>query len=182
MLPLDDPRWEDLNHRGWTAGHRYSLEPDAPFVPKELAALLDDPADIERFSALWPYLCSEGTTWAAAYAAVPYVVELASRLPAGQRFEHLYFVGLVVMCSCPEAGESFVIKPYLRESYQVALGQALPLLAETLASSPLDELHTRYLLAATAALKGHPRLGTALNEIHRSTACPSCGTEVRIWD
>jgi hypothetical protein len=71
MLSLDDPRWLDLNHRGWAQGTRYGLDPNAPFVPDELARLLQDPSDLKRFRSLWPYLCSEGTAWAAAYAALP---------------------------------------------------------------------------------------------------------------
>src|SRR5262249_40744604 len=129
MLRLDDPRWNKLNHRGWTDGARYSMDPEAPYVPDELTKLLEDPSDIERFQSLWPYLCSEGTTWAAAYAAVPYVVEIAKRLSPAQRWEHLYVVGLIVICSCPDCGESFTIKPYLAKSYRQALTEALPLLA-----------------------------------------------------
>jgi len=42
--------------------------------------------------------------------------------------------------------------------------QALALLAETL-TVPHDEATTRYLLAAAAALKGHPSLGDVLNDL-----------------
>jgi hypothetical protein len=178
MLLLDDPLWKELDHSGWASGARYSLDQNAPFVPDVLAELWERPSDIERFRALWPYLCSEGTAWSAAYAAVPYVVELAKRLPPEQRFEHLCFLGLVVMCSCPERGESFAIKPYLTESYRRALAHALPLLLETLAGQH-DAAETRYLLAATAALKGHPKLGDVLENldcIHQQ--CPRCGENV----
>jgi hypothetical protein len=143
-----------------------------------LAKLAEAPSDIERFRDLWPYLCSEGTAWAAAYAAVPYIVELAKRLPHQRRFEHLYFLGSVVMSSCPERGESFAIKPYLAESYRRALAEALPLLAETLVGRH-DLTATRYLLAAAAALKGHPKLGEVLDNldcIHQR--CPRCGEDV----
>jgi hypothetical protein len=162
MLPLDDPRWKELNHGNWSDGKPSS--PNAPFVPSELAKLVEHPLDLERFNDLWPWMCSEGTTWAAAYAAIPYTVALAKQVPASQRFDYLYFVGLVVMCSCPEAGESFAIKPYLAESYEQALIEALELIAETL-RSPHDVTETRYLLAATAALKGHARLGKVLNDL-----------------
>jgi hypothetical protein len=177
MLPLDDPRWNDLNHRGWTGGQRYYMDSDAPYVPEELTKLIENPSDIERFQSLWPYLCSEGTTWAAAYAAVPYLVEIAKRLSPQQRWEHLYVVGLVVMCSCPDRGESFAIKPYLADSYRQALAEALPLLAETLVHRH-DLTETRYLLAAIAALKGHPKLGAVLNDLDGICCkCPKCGED-----
>src|ERR1035441_10002389 len=98
MLPLDDPRWPDLDHRGWSARTLFS-DRDAPFVPAELRHLLGNPTDRQRFTALWPYLCSEGTAWPVAYAAVPYLVEIARQLSPAERFEHVYVVGLVVMCS-----------------------------------------------------------------------------------
>ena len=30
MLALDDPRWKELDHRGWTEGKRDDLDSDAP--------------------------------------------------------------------------------------------------------------------------------------------------------
>jgi hypothetical protein len=194
MLSLDDPRWKELDHRGWSSGVRSSLDPDAPFVPDELAKLLDAPSDLERFGSLWPYLCSEGTAWDAAYAAVPYAVELARRLPPAQRFEYLYFAGLVVIRSggvrfeylyfaglvvirSGGVGQGSLswVKPYLLEGYQRAVAEALPLLAETLVC-PQDPTETRYLLAAAAAFKGNPELGEVLNELHSICGqCPRCG-------
>src|SRR5262245_27033477 len=38
-LPLDDPRWKELNHRNWSHGKRSDRTPDAPFVPDELSEL-----------------------------------------------------------------------------------------------------------------------------------------------
>jgi hypothetical protein len=178
MLSLGDPRWKDLNHRGWTSGARYHLDPGAPFVPDELARLLKDPTDIERFDLLWPYLCSEGTAWAAAYAVTPYAIELARHVPPDQRLNYLYFIGLVAMCSCPQEGESFAIKPYLAESYRRSLTEAILLIAELLVI-PYGLTETRYLLAAIAALKGHVKLGRVLNYLDSICAqCPRCGEDV----
>jgi hypothetical protein len=182
MLALDDPRWKELDHRGWTEGKRYDLDSDAPYVPEALSALLSEPGNVERFSSLWPYLCSEGTAWAAAYAAVPYVVEVASRLPPDRRFEHLYFVGLVVIYSYPEDGESFAIKPYLVDSYRAALERALPLLAETLVCQLAEVREIRELLAVAAALKGYPELGAMLQRPEFSVTCRKCGDEVTLRD
>lgn len=175
-LPLNDPRWRDLNHRNWSHGKR--SDSDAPFVPDELAELAKKPGDLGRFSDLWPWLCSEGTAWAAAYAAVPYAVEFAKRVQPKRRFEYLCFVGLVVICSCPDRGESFEIKPYLAKGYRRALAEALPLLAETLLARH-DATETRYLLAAAAALKGHCKLAQVLDHLECTCGeCPKCGESV----
>lgn len=131
MLPLDDPRWRDLNHRSWSQGH--PVDSMSPFVPDELAALDANPADFERFNALWPYLSSEGTTWAAAYAAAPYLVCFARRLPVERRTMYLIVLGLIEADSCPNSEKrSFAIECYLEAGYRRALAEAMSLLAESL--------------------------------------------------
>jgi len=160
FLPLDDPRWRELG---------------PPSVPDELSELLKNPADLERFEDLSPDLCSDGTTWPPAYAAVPYIVELAKRVEPQQRFRYLCEIGLVVTCACPEPEGSIEIKDYLVEGYQKALVEALPLVCETLASRH-DVTETRYLLAAVAALKGYCKLAEVLQNMDGVCGeCPKCG-------
>jgi hypothetical protein len=177
-LALDDPRWNELATRDSVARNPSHREPRTPIVVTELAHLLARPTGIERFRELWPSLCSEGTAWSAAYAAVPHIVELARQLPPEQRVEHLFFVGLVVLCSCPDQGEAFEIKPYLEDSYRRALTEALALLAATLPYRH-DASDTRYLLAAAAALKGHRKLSDVLAHLDCvCESCPKCGATV----
>jgi hypothetical protein len=178
LLPLDDPRWAELDHRNWRHGSRSEWSPDAPFVPDELSLLTENPADIERFRKLWPWLCSEGTTYAAAYAAVPYMVTFAERLPPENRFEYLCVVGLVEAYSSPEKGGSFAIKEFLMAGYRDALSRALALIAETLCvKHAITE--TRYLLGAVAALKGHRKLAIVLQDMDAiSGDCPQCGETI----
>jgi hypothetical protein len=59
-------------------------------------------------------------------------------------------------------------------AYRHALPEALKLLAGTL-TAPHDHNTTQYLLAAAAALKGHPTLGGAIDDLGLDTKCPSCG-------
>jgi hypothetical protein len=178
LLPLDDPRWKELDLRNWRGGRRSEWTPDGPFVPDELSELAKNPVDIERFRGLWPWLCSEGTTYAAAYAAVPYMVAFAERLPPERRFEYLCVVGLVEADSCPEQGESCAIKEYLADGYRRALARALALIAETLCV-PHDVSETRYLLGAVAAIKGHRKLAKVLQDMDAiSGECPKCGEMV----
>jgi hypothetical protein len=178
FLPLDDPRWRELEHRGWSNGCRCHLDPTAPFVPDELAKLAVDPSDFERLSSLWPYLCSEGTTWAAAYGAVPYFVDFARRLPAEQRAEYLIVLGLIVVHSCAEAGTSFEIKTFVERPYRRAVSDAFSLLMETLAVET-DTAKLRYLLGSAAALRGHLRLAAVLQDLDAVYGdCPKCGESV----
>ncbi|HET8669572.1 MAG TPA: hypothetical protein VFM05_02800 [Candidatus Saccharimonadales bacterium] len=157
-LPLDDPRWASLMTRNGRAA----------YVPDELRALLARPSNGRRFSSLWPALCSEDTAWPAAYAALPYVLEIARALKPAERVEHLYFIGYVSMCE--ESGE---VPDYLADTYRETLHESLPLLAETLVSATLNEEETRYLLAAFAALKGHRDLGQVIDCL--DSGCPHCG-------
>lgn len=177
MLLLDDPRWTELDHRGWSGGERSRQDAGAPYVADELRALTLTPSDLARFRSLWPYLCSEGTAWSAAYAAVPHLVNIAASLSPSARFEYIYVVGLVRICEAFASGPSFELKPYLADSYHAALERALSLIAESLVS-PHDLAETRYLLAATAALKGHRQLGDILNALDTYAECSECGAEV----
>ena len=168
MLPLDDPRWKRLAHRNWSEGR------GAPDVAAELARLLKHPEDTNGFQELWPYLYSEGTLYPAAYAAVPYVLEIARRLPPYQRAEHLMLIGYAAV---PEdASLSFLgdVSPLVELDYRQSLKAALPLLSETLLH-PLDRDMLRFLLAALAGLKGHFPLQEALENLD---CCPEYGEQI----
>lgn len=172
MLPLDDDRWKELDHRGWSDGSRSKWDRDAPFIPDELRILMEAPHDLARFGALWPYLCSEETTWPAAYAAVPYLVEMAAKLSPSERYEYVVVVGLIATYASHKD-----IKPYLENAYRSALRRALALLSEMIVV-PHNLENTRYLLSAVAALKGHPKLGDTLAALDIFADCPKCGTKI----
>jgi len=174
MLPLDDPRWRDLDHRGWSGGGASPYDPDAPFVPDELRYLLDNPADQERFTRLWPYLCSEGTAWPASFGSVPYLIEIARQLYPADRFEYVYVVGLVLMCAGTYGQTPDGLPADIAAAYKHALPEALTLLAKTLTALH-DEATSQLLLAAAAALKGHPALGDAIDALGLVTRCQKCG-------
>jgi len=177
MLPLDDPRWPDLGHRNWSPGQRPGDDPGVPFVPEELRRLLSDPADLGRFTDLWPYLCSEDTAWPAAYAAVPYLVELARRLRPARRGDYLYVVGYIVICSGPYGQTPPGLPEDIASAYRQALPEALSLITEQLATAQ-SLMDTRYHLAATAALKGFPELGEFLSNLEASLECQACGENI----
>lgn len=145
-LSLDDPRWADLQCRGGSASH----------VPSQLQHLLDHPGDSAAFANLWPELCSEGTTWPAAFAAAPYIVQIASMLPPGKRLDHLAVLGLARMGE-PETE----IPCHLVAAYDSTHRTALALIGSELVFEHGPE-NTRLLLAAAAAMKGYPGIGEAI--------------------
>jgi hypothetical protein len=177
MLSLDDPRWLELGHRNWSPGQRPGDDPGVPFVPEELRGLLSDPADFGRFTDLWPYLCSEDTAWPAAYAAVPYLVELARRRRPAERGDYLYVVGFIVMCSGPYGATPSGLPEDIAAAYRQALAEALPLITGQLATAQ-SLMDTRYFLAATAALKGFPEFGEFLNNLDANLECQACGETI----
>ncbi|MEM7317078.1 MAG: hypothetical protein AAF497_28425 [Planctomycetota bacterium] len=177
LLPLNDVRWKDLCHRDFSDGEPSDWVPDAPFVPDVLTKLVDRPESLDIWNDLWPWLCSEGTAWSAAFAVVPYAVEFARRVPPESRFDYLVFIGSVIQCSCPNSGPACELKPFLKASYLQALQLALPLIGETL-SADHDQTETRYLLSAIAALKGHIRLANVLENIDCISAECACGESV----
>ena len=164
-LPLNDPRWNDLSARCGSAG----------FVAEKLAHLFEHPDDLEAFDKLSGELSCENTTWSAAYAAAPYIVEIARRLSPAQRLKHMICVGYMAYSECSESGKWFEKPADLAESYEQALRDCLPLLAETLLCEHNAE-ETRYLLASAAALKGHRSLGDALEGL--DCGCPHCGEDI----
>lgn len=173
MLALDDERWKQLSHRGLSGGRKSELDSDAPYIPDVLRELFANPHDRELFDGMIPYLCSEGTTWPAAYAATPYIVELASRVSPPERANYLIWVGLIVIDSIP--AES--VDELLRDDYVKALKSALPLLLETFMEE-LRGYEIRYLLAALAALKGYLQLGEILANLDTYSYCQECDSEL----
>src|SRR5262245_135320 len=122
-LPLDDPRWSKLDTR---SGH-------ADWVPRWLGTLLKRPDDREMFADSWPDLCSEGTAWSAAFAATPYIADLAAAVPIESRQDYVYFVGLVAMNSVrSRPGGPFGLRRFLASGHREALHRALSLAIEVL--------------------------------------------------
>ena len=174
MLSLDDNRWKELDHRGWSKGERGY--PDAPYIPDELKLLLENPHDFDRLDYISPYLSSENTTWAAAYAAIPYIVEIARKVSPKERTPCLDTIGFIAWNSASNVEEGAVIKPFLPAYYE-ALREAMPLLIETILEEH-DAATTRYLLATLAALKGHVDLGEVISALSYYNECPNCDEKI----
>jgi hypothetical protein len=158
MLALNSSRWATLEVRSGSAVS----------VPYEITYLLEHPDDAERLADLSSELCSEDTAWSAAYAAVPYLLEIARKQSLEARGYALVSIGFVVMCS----GDT-VVPDDLQAAYQAAISNTLPFLLEMmLLPASLEDL--RYQFLAVAALKGHLALAEVMNVLDADIACPEC--------
>ncbi|SDL65019.1 hypothetical protein [Tessaracoccus oleiagri] len=159
-VPLDNPRWATLGTRNG---------PGAQRVRDALLTLLDAPSEMAVFNEMWPEICSDDTTFDAAYAAAPYLVSMAELAPMQNAVEYLIVLGLI---------ETYaqVVPEDLESAYRDALRDATELALRRLDECSID--HTlRYLLGAVAAFRGRRDLAGALVDIDLvQETCPSCGT------
>jgi hypothetical protein len=140
-------------------------------MPQWIADLLEHPEDAAKFDHLNDAACSDGTTWSAGFAAAPYIVEMARKLPPAQRLNILTTIGWIITAACLESDDvHYRLEPYLAESYHQAVRDCLPLLAETLQCEHKANDVTGLLFAA-AALQGHIKLAEVLANLD---ACPHC--------
>ena len=159
-LPLDSPRWSRL----WTR-----MGPGAYPVPQALRDLGDDPSDLELFRAMWPEICAEETTYDAAYAAAPYLVDIAARPNTADQY--LIVLGLVATYASDVPSD-------LEPAFRTALRRGLTLALERLETCRTDA-DLRYLLASVAAMRGRPDLAEVLQDLDAiQEPCPTCGTVV----
>lgn len=156
-LPLDDPRWMELNARGAMT-----------FVMREMDRLVRNPGDYGSFSDFWPHLCSEGTTWDAAFAVAPYLIEFAHQAPEEKRYDYALVIGLM------EAYSDSTVPEYLQAGWEQAKSEARVILQKYLWLS-MDAIEDRYFLAAVAALKGYPGLSDTLMNLD---CCEACSTQI----
>jgi hypothetical protein len=163
MLALNSPRWATLEVRSGSAVG----------VPSEITSLLEssgfeDHGWDQVKDRLWRLLSelrSEDTVWSAAFAAAPYLLEIARKLPACHRSDCL-----VTLASMVLHGDPRDVPDGLMLAYGRSVSQALPLLLETVqvTSSALD---LRWQLMALAALKGHPSMAKWLASPETTLAC-----------
>jgi hypothetical protein len=120
---------------------------------------------------MWIEICSEGTTYDSAYAAAPYLVAIAERLPVARSVEYLIMLGLI---------ETYArdVPADLEPGYRRAVLDAQVLALTRLADCPVDH-SLRYLLAAVAAFRGRADLASVLQDLDTiQETCPSCGSAV----
>ena len=149
-LPLDSPRWRSLQTRRGEG---------AEWVSDALRALQGGP-DADVFHELWPELCSEESTYDAAFAAAPYLAQIATGEARSGNTEYLVVLGLIATYAAEE------VPADLAPGYQWATQTALTLtLGALVECSPDHDL--RYLLSAVAAFRGRADLASANAEYRR---------------
>jgi hypothetical protein len=161
-LPLESPRWDELSTRMGREGGR---------IRDTLRALSANPSQTDVFREMWQEICSEDTTYDAAYAAAPYLVACAEQAPRADALEYLIVLGLI---------ETYAVEipEDLQAAYRRALAHAQALALERLADCPIDH-RLRYMLAAVAAFRGRVDLADALANVDAiQEPCSSCGTVV----
>lgn len=161
-VPLDSPEWAALETR---------MGAGAESVADTLRRLLDDASPVALFTEMWPTLCSEGTTYNAAFAAAPYLVELARRVVPQDAVEYLVVLG-------PVETYAGTVPHTLEPAYREALRDAQALAFELLSDCSTDH-NIRYLLGAVAAFQARADLASVLVDLDIiEEPCPRCGTLV----
>src|SRR6476620_3027303 len=161
-LPLDSPRWSRL----WTR-----MGPGAYPVPQALRELDNDPSDLELFREMWAEICAEETTYDAAYAAAPYLMEFAARLDTADADEYLIVAGLIATYASEVPSD-------LEPAFKNAMQRGLELTLQRLQKCKTNE-DLRYLLASVAAMRGRTDLASVLQDLGAiQESCSTCGTVV----
>ena len=161
-LPLDSPRWSQL----WTR-----MGPGAYPVPQALRDLGGDPSDLELFREMWPEICAEETTYDAAFAAAPYLMDFAGRLDPADADEYLIVAGLIATYASDVPSD-------LEPAYRTAMHRGLALALGRLENCTTDA-DLRYLLASVAAMRGRTDLAEVLQDLDAiQEPCTTCGTVV----
>jgi hypothetical protein len=148
------------------------MGPGAYPVPQALRDLDDDPSDLELFREMWPEICAEETTYDAAFACLPYLMDLAGRRDNAHADEYLIVAGLIATYASDVPSD-------LEPAYRAALHRGLTLALERLESCGTGA-DLRYLLAMVAAMRGRTDLAAVLQDLDAiQEPCPTCGTVVQ---
>jgi hypothetical protein len=154
MLSLDDPRWNDL-------GHAYGSAGDIPELLRKLNASRGPKsgAQEEPWFTLWSSLCHQGDVYTASYAAVPHLVDMATRStgPIDSSFYHMPAAIEVARVS----GRGPEIPAPDLDDYHSAIGR----LVECVSIHRNEAWDQSTVLSAAAALavaKGHIEVAEAL--------------------
>lgn len=162
LLPLSHDLWMDLKCRSG----------DTSNLIECIEELSKSPGDSDTLQEIESLIGTESTTWPAAYAAVPYILSAAEKLPIKDISDHLVMIALSFTYSgsgsiehrpedCPEI---------LFDRYHECLERCRNLLFK-LTPTIKDPMEKQWHLAALVSLLNSPDLGDFITLLH----CPSCG-------
>jgi hypothetical protein len=154
MLPLDDPRWKELQHA-------YGDAADVPDMLRALASSTGPKTGCqdEPWFSLWSSLCHQGDVYTASYAAVPHIVKIASKAKAPIDFSFFQLPAAIEIARRTGRG------PDIPEVYVDDYHRAVASLLENASLhryEPWDQSMLLSVAAAQAVAKGHVDVAEAL--------------------
>ncbi|SMB94215.1 hypothetical protein [Deinococcus hopiensis] len=170
VLAPDDSRWASLRHA-------YGSAADVPDLLRQLDGKPAPQGSEEPWFSLWSALCHQGDVYTASYAALPYLMADAARVPPAERLGHLHLAGTIAALSRAERS------PAVPEDLTAAFKDAVHLLGElaieALVTLPIaSEEELSVLLGAVAVAKGQAPLGNLLLQWMPELECEECGGAV----
>jgi hypothetical protein len=174
-LPLDSPRWDQLNTFG----------ADARDVP-ELIRQVQRERRFGRntaFTKLVDRIFQQFSVREALYPTIPYLVDLGKQLSDDEASELWKWIGTAVACA---AVSEHGVPPEFAEAYTEALATAEARCVSTLLKGEREAFDAYELGVAAVALAGH-RIGLLVmdnfspeDDAETTAICPVCGKEIRI--
>ena len=155
LLALDSPRWREL-------AQAHGSAEDIPRLLEVLAALTttdDARVRAELWYGVWATLCPDGRLYDAAYAAVPHLLAITSRLDAGERTAALHVAAEVE--TLRHVAGAPAIPDDLVPAYAEAI-ESLPSVVAEMAAVPWDTATAQVMAAALLAGKRQPALAQAV--------------------
>lgn len=163
MLSLDSPKWNELQSNYGTGQNVAQLLSQA---------FAGDPLD-DWYDNLFQELLHQYTLSQAAYAALPYMVEIARQRP-DTRIHMLILIGSCCAHTTDPGAPALPLE--FKEEWHAAIQESLALITDLLAEGQFTENEMRYLLASLAALHGHSQLSQVIEALGAELICPQCGT------
>ncbi|MFT0737355.1 hypothetical protein [Ralstonia wenshanensis] len=153
-LPLNSPRWAELDHA-------YGKAHDTPALLKKLEEFPSSLDNAEPWYSLWSSLAHQGDVYPASFAAVPHVVRVLAIAPLKVDFSYFQFPAVVEVWRRQKGVQ---VPEDLRVDYFGALA-TLPRLVALAADRDWDGGFLACALAAIAAAKGYGAVAEAVLEL-----------------
>lgn len=153
-LPLDSPRWAELDHA-------YGKAHDIPALLSQLETLPSLLDGAGPWHSLWSALAHQGDVYAATFAAVPHVVRVLASAPGRADFSYIQFPAVV---EAWRQRKQIEVPDDLCVDYFAALA-TLPRLVALATGKDWDSNFLTCALAAIAAAKGYGTVAEAVQEL-----------------
>ncbi|WP_377271680.1 hypothetical protein [Peterkaempfera sp. SMS 1(5)a] len=159
----------------WSAlNHAYGSASDLPGLFDEIGD--PDAADV-AWEDLWASLYHQGTVYAASFAALPALTDIATGRKPGGCWQALALAGRIVV------EEQQLHEPgYLQARYPTAIHELHQLTLDLTTALPFegDEDDYLYWLEHILAFEGVPVWRNSLRRVRHDVLCPSCGLSLEI--